>query len=84
MVAAVPSSAGLYVPASAADNSGFFNSFFGSGKARPKPVSAPNPNGPVKLEQPPAALRATGNLSEREVMEIEVISASPVSNPLFC
>lgn len=57
-------------PSPAQDNSGFFGSFFGS-KSKPK-SSGP---GPVKLEQPPTQLRASGSLSEREIMETEVISA---------
>ncbi|KAI9359261.1 Dynamin central region-domain-containing protein [Zopfochytrium polystomum] len=43
------------------DNSGFFGSFFSKKKK------------PGVLEPPPAVLKATGNLSEREHMETEVI-----------
>jgi len=54
------------------DNSGFFNSFFAG--RRPKIVQTPG--GGAKLEQPPAMLKASGSLSEREFMETEVISTS--------
>ncbi|KAJ3092018.1 vacuolar protein sorting-associated protein 1 [Quaeritorhiza haematococci] len=59
----IPSSninAGLLDP-QGADNSGFFGSFFSKKKK------------PGVLENPPPVLKATGNLSEREYMETEVI-----------
>eukprot|EP00732_Lithocolla_globosa_P002005 Lithocolla_globosa_v1_NODE_1173_length_2812_cov_7.424374.p1 type:complete len:702 gc:universal NODE_1173_length_2812_cov_7.424374:2180-75(-) len=49
-------------------NTGFFSSFF----AKPKGGEKRDPTKPL-LEQPPAALRAQGVLSEREGMETEVI-----------
>ena len=45
------------------ENSGFFTSFFPS-KTKKKPGV---------LEPPPPVLKASGNLSEREIMEMEVI-----------
>eukprot|EP00160_Parvularia_atlantis_P014272 Unigene3449_Nuclearia_a/m.10557 Unigene3449_Nuclearia_a/g.10557 ORF Unigene3449_Nuclearia_a/g.10557 Unigene3449_Nuclearia_a/m.10557 type:complete len:546 (+) Unigene3449_Nuclearia_a:162-1799(+) len=50
------------------DNTGFFNSFFN------KPVKSGKASGGLaKLEQPPAMLKASGSLSERERLETEVI-----------
>jgi len=48
-------------------NTGFFSSFFAGGKKKPTKQLQP------KLEQPPTTLKATGQLSEREKLETEVI-----------
>lgn len=47
------------------ENTGFFSSFFGGRK--------PATKGTPVLEQPPSTLKATGQLSEREKLETEVI-----------
>lgn len=54
------------VPDSGDGNSGFFGSFF-AGKNKKKAAA---------MEPPPPMLKASGNLSEREAMEVEVISTS--------
>ncbi|TLD31034.1 hypothetical protein PspLS_02595 [Pyricularia sp. CBS 133598] len=51
------------VPDSGDGNSGFFGSFF-AGKNKKKAAA---------MEPPPPMLKASGNLSEREAMEVEVI-----------
>jgi hypothetical protein len=48
-------------------NSGFFGSFFAS-KSNKKKMAA--------MEPPPAMLKASGTLSEREGIEVEIISKS--------
>lgn len=50
------------------ENGGFFGSFFAS--KNKKKMAA--------MEPPPATLKASGTLSEREVIEVEVISTFPV------
>lgn len=50
------------------ENTGFFNSFF-----QKKTVGLKASGGLMKLEQPPATLKASGLLSEREKLETEVI-----------
>lgn len=51
-------------PQSPSSKEGFFGSFFG-GKASKKKMAA--------MEAPPTILKASGNLSEREIMETDVI-----------
>jgi len=46
--------------------SGFFGSFF----------SAKNKKKAAAMEAPPAVLKASGNLSEKEAMDVDVISES--------
>ncbi|CAG8499004.1 13492_t:CDS:10 [Ambispora leptoticha] len=50
-------------------NTGFFGSFFASNKKKKAGLMEP---------QPPPVLKASGNLSEREYMETEVISKSSI------
>lgn len=49
-------------------NGGFFGSFF----------AAKNKKKAAAMEPPPPSLKASGTLSEREVIEVEVISESSV------
>jgi vacuolar protein sorting-associated protein 1 len=53
-------------------NSGFFGSFF----------AAKNKKKAAAMEPPPPTLKASGNLSERENIEVEVISKCPHFSPL--
>lgn len=53
------------------DNSGFFGSFF----------AAKNKKKAAAMEAPPSMLKASGILSEREGIEVEVISMSTLAGP---
>jgi len=55
-------------------NSGFFGSFF----------AAKNKKKAAAMEAPPPTLKASGVLSEREGIEVEVISASDPLSPASC
>ena len=57
------------------DNSSFFGSFF----------TARNKKKMAAMEAPPPVLKASGTLSERESMEVEVISKPPaLSHQIQC
>jgi len=66
--AASPTLAGLDGESSS-NNGGFFGSFF----------AAKNKKKAAAMEAPPPMLKASGTLSDREVMEVEVISKLVVS-----
>lgn len=53
----------------ASENGGFFGSFFGAAKNKKKMAA---------MEAPPPTLKASGILSERETVEVEVISKWPI------
>jgi dynamin 1-like protein len=64
-LASTPRAASPTVPdADSAGNSGFFGSFF----------AAKNKKKAAAMEAPPPTLKASGTLSERENIEVEVIS----------
>lgn len=65
-LASTPRAASPTVPEAGADgnNSGFFGSFF----------AAKNKKKAAAMEAPPPTLKASGTLSERENIEVEVIS----------
>jgi dynamin 1-like protein len=66
-LAGTPRAASPTVPdAESAGNSGFFGSFF----------AAKNKKKAAAMEAPPPTLKASGTLSERENIEVEVISTS--------
>jgi dynamin 1-like protein len=69
-LAATPARAGSPTPGGSADseqsNTGFFGSFF----------AAKNKKKAAAMEPPPPTLKASGTLSEREGIEVEVISES--------
>jgi hypothetical protein len=64
--AAPQRSASPSLESSADANGGFFGSFFAS-----------KSNKMAAMEPPPPSLKASGTLSERETVEVEVISKSP-------
>lgn len=65
--AAAPRAASPSLESSTDANGGFFGSFFAS-KSNKKKMAA--------MEPPPPTLKASGTLSERETVEVEVISKS--------